>query len=407
MPRFIFKAIDIGGEVTRGVMLAPDATTVGHKLQQVGKTPLSIRRSWLVVLLLATSYSVITKRQKIGFHEIINFTDELATMLRAGQDLDRALSYVLEAAKTQRASLVIEKIRSSVRNGSSLAQALTEQSDSFSALYIGLIQSAELGGTLADTLGHLALLLERQQNLANEIKLAMIYPVVLLVAALMSLVLMATQVLPQFVLLFDQSGARLPEAARALLSAVELGNQWGAHILILCFLIFYSLRLWLRRRAPRLMAERLLLDLPVLGPLMREVQAARLSRALGVLLVNGVPMQKSLDLVIAIFDGRVLGFLVRSASLNVRSGMALSSALVVHNILPKRTIELFRLGEETGQLGKMALRAADIHEAQAKLAMQRLMKLLVPSITIALGVVVGGIIATLLSAMLSLNDLAR
>jgi general secretion pathway protein F len=165
-------------------------------------------------------------------------------------------------------------------------------------------------------------------------------------------------------------------------------------------------RALLRRSGPRLVADRVLLWLPVVGSLVREILAARCTRVLGTLLVNGVALITALGVMCDALGNTAAVAAVQRASASVRGGGGLAQPLEEARVFTARTIHLLRLGEENAQLGPMAIRAAEIHEERTRLAMQRLVALLVPAITIVMGIAVAGIVASLMAAMLSLNDLA-
>jgi general secretion pathway protein F len=218
--------------------------------------------------------------------------------------------------------------------------------------------------------------------------------------------LLLTEVLPQFVPMFEQSGVALPTSTQFLIDAGNVVQADGLLMLLGLLVVLLLARAALRQDAVRLAVDRILLRLPLVGGLMQEVLAARFSRVLGTLLLNGVALIPALAIVRDAMGNRAGRAAVESASLAARGGGALSPELDATGIFPPRTIHLLRLGEETAQLGAMALRAADIHENRTRLATQRLTSLLVPAITILMGVAVGGIVASLMTAMLSLNDLA-
>jgi len=162
----------------------------------------------------------------------------------------------------------------------------------------------------------------------------------------------------------------------------------------------------LQRPGPRLLVYRILLRVPLIGPLLREILAARFTRVLGTLLVNGVALINALGVVRDALGNSAVVEAVERASVRARGGGGLAQPLEDARVFPPRTIHLLRLGEENAQLGPMAVRAAEIHEERTRLAMQRLVALLVPAITIIMGIAVAGIVASLMTAMLSLNELA-
>ena len=406
MPEFRWSAVDSGGEVVSGIMVAAERTGVVERLQRQGQIVLRVdpagqRRS--VGELLRLELGGARGIDKTALSEV---SRELAIMLAAGQDLDRALRFVVENTRSARARAILATVRDKVRAGSSLAAALAAEPRSFSKLYVGLIRAGEAGGSLPVTLERIATLLERERNLSASLRSAMVYPALLVVAALASVVLLLEYVLPQFTPIFEQAGAKLPASTRALIAlgaAVGEGGPW----LLLGLLVFALLaRRLLAIPEYRIKLDRFLLALPIVGTLLSETLAARLTRTLGSLLQNGVPLIAALDIAKDTLGNRAAAAAVEAAALATKSGAGVSRPLAESGLFPARTIHLLQLGEEAAQLSAMALKAADIHDLQAQLMMQRLVALAVPVITIVMGLVVAGIVGSLLTAMLSLNDLA-
>ncbi len=406
MPAFRYTAIDPAGAMTKGEMEAADAASVITWLQRQGSIPIRAepleRWRWLDVLTRDVRGSAALSR-----NDVTNMMRELSIMLGAGQDLDRALRFMIEMAPGRRLVAVLEQIRNAVRDGSTLADAIAAQPRSFPRLFVGLIRAGEAGGTLAATLDRLAGLLERQRSLTSTVRSAMIYPALLMVAATGSIVLLLTEVLPQFVPLFEQNGVALPRPTQILIGFGAAVSNYGVYILVLLAVGLLLARSALRRPGPRRAADRMLLHLPVLGRLFREVVAAQFTRTLGTLLVNGVPLVAALGIVRDAVGNTEAAAAIEAAALRARGGAGLAEPLGKLRVMPARTIHLLRLGEETAQLGAMALTAAEIHEEQTRLAVQRLVALIVPAITIVMGAAIAGIVVSLLLAMLSLNDLAQ
>jgi len=273
-------------------------------------------------------------------------------------------------------------------------------------LYVGLVRAGEAGGTLAPTLERLAMLMERERALMSTVKSAMIYPALLMLTAVGSITLLLTQVLPQFVPLFEQNGAVLPRPTQIMIAAGDAVSAYGLYGLLLAAIAALGIRQALLRPGVRLTADRILLRIPVFGGLAREVLAARFTRTLGTLLINGVPLIGALGIVRDAVGNMAGVQAIDRATISAKGGAGLSRPLKESGIFPLRTTDLLRLGEETAQLGAMALRAAEIHEEKTRLGIQRLVALLVPAITIIMGVAIAGIVSSLLLAMLGLNDLA-
>lgn len=406
MPAFRYVAIDNAGKVIRGVMESADERDVIVRLQRQGHTPMrakpASRTSAFTGLL-----NLEIGRRGLSAQDIANMTRELAIMLAAGQDLDRALRFLTETTSRARAKAVLGQLRDAVRDGNSLAAAMMRHPESFSRLYVGLVRAGEAGGTLPATLERLATLLEQQRSLSASVTSAMIYPALLVIVALGSITLLLTKVLPQFVPLFEQNGAQLPRPTQILIATGDLVSTYGLYALIAIGMLVLMLRQALRQPAFRLRVDRLVLSLPVIGGLAREVLAARFSQTLGTLLQNGVPLIAALGIVRDAVGNLAGTAAIDRATVSAKGGAGLSRPLAEAGIFPLRTIYLLRLGEETAQLGGMALRAAEIHQEKTRIGVQRLVSLLVPFITILMGAAVAGIVSSLLLAMLSLNDLAN
>ena len=404
MPAFRYTAIDPAGQTVRGTMDAATEAEVIKSLQRQGSIPM--RAEPAGAGRFADLLQRDVGRRGMGRQDVANLTRELSIMLGAGQDLDRSLRFLVDTAPNPRVRTTVESLRKTVRDGGSLAGALGEHPGSFPRIYVGLVRAGEAGGTLAPTLDRLADLLERERSLASTVTSAMIYPALLLLVAIGSITLLLTQVLPQFVPLFEQNGAALPRPTQMLIDTGAAVSAYGIYALLAIIALALVARQMLRQPRPRLLMDRLLLRLPVVGGLTREIVAARFTRTLGTLLNNGVPLIGALGIVQDAIGNLAGVAAVERATLSAKGGAGLSRPLDESGVFPARTIYLLRLGEETAQLGPMALRAAEIHEEKTRLGVQRLVALLVPAITVAMGAVIAAIVASLLLAMLGLNDLA-
>jgi general secretion pathway protein F len=407
MPQFRWSAVSSAGDVVGGVMDAADRSTVVERLQRQGHVVLRADAADRRNILAGLLHLDLGAARGLDKGAVSEATRELASMVQAGQDLDRALRFVVENAAGRRARDVLSRVRDKVRGGSSLAAAMAAEPRSFSRLYVGLIRAGEAGGSLPATLDRLAALLERERSLTAGLRAAMVYPALLVVAAISSIFLLLSYVLPQFAPIFEQAGVQLPASTRILMA---IGAGFGASVpwlLIGGLAGFVIARKAMAQPRYRSRLDRWLLHLPILGRLLRETLAARLTRTLGSLLQNGVPMIAALGIVKDALGNLAASAALEKAALATKSGAGLAQPLAGSGLFPARMIHLLQLGEETAQLSQMALKAADMHDENARLMMQRLVALAVPTITIIMGFAVAGIIGSLLTAMLSLNDLAH
>jgi general secretion pathway protein F len=406
VPKFRYTAIDGAGKMVRGAVEAASASVVADQLHGQGRMLLRADEVGSGGRLLDLLHTDLAIERGLSKAVIAHFTRELSVMLSAGQDIDHALRFLVESSEDKRVHKILDTIRNQVRGGKALAVAVAEHPKVFSRLYISLVRAGEAGGNLAESLANLADLLDREAKLAATIQSAMTYPVLLVIVALGTIVMLLTYVLPQFTPIFEQAGAKLPRPTRILIGIGDLVRHDGLWLLLLGLLSVVAIQRALKDPKARMAFERFALRLPIVGQLTRRAQAARFMRTLGTLLGNGV------SLVGALVIGRgVLGHLVASqvvdrAASEVKAGRRLAAALDEGNFFPVQTVHLIALGEETGRLSEMALRAADIHDEQVRQSVQQLVSIMVPAVTIVMGLVVAGIVGSLLLAMLSLNDLA-
>jgi general secretion pathway protein F len=408
MPSFRYTAITPTGETTTGLMEAASEQAVVELLRRQGNLPMRAepadgRQGFLSKLLGAE----FTGGSRLNGQDLAEMTRELAVMLGAGQDLDRALRFLVDTATKRHVRAILTQIREAVRDGSPFAAALLRFPTSFPNLYVGLIRAGEAGGNLASTLERMADLLEKQRALRASVTSSLIYPTILLVAGIGSIVLLLTQVLPQFVPMFEQAGAALPRPTQIVIAMGNFVSNYGLYAAVALLVLGVAISQALARPGPRLWWDRTLLRLPIFGPLSREVLAARFARTLGTLLQNGVPLVYALGIVADVIGNTAATAAVKSATESAKGGAGLARPLQQSGIFPTRTVYLLRLGEETAQLASMSLRAAEIHEEQSRIGIQRLTALLVPVLILTMGVAVAGIVSSLLLAMLSLNDLAQ
>ncbi len=405
MTTFRYTAIGAGGERLAGLMEAATAAEVVARLQRQGSMPVRAEPADKASRWTGLLQMDLRGRRGLRKQDVADLIRELATMLTAGQDLDRALRYMQETAPT-RIRPTVTGLRDAVRDGSPLSVAMSRYPTTFPAMHVGMVRAGEAGGNLGPTLSRIADLLDRQRALASTVTSALIYPAVLFVAMIGAVTLLLTEVLPQFVPMFEQSGVALPASTQFLIAAGTFVQEDGLFLLLAILVLIVALRFALRQARVRLIVDRIVLRLPVVGGLTQEVLAARFTRVLGTLLHNGVALIPALAIVRDAMGNHAARSAVEQASVTARGGGSLTRDLEAAGVFPARAIHLLRLGEETAQLAAMALRAADIHEEKTRLATQRLTALLVPAMTVLMGVAVGGIVASLMTAMLSLNNLA-
>jgi len=337
--------------------------------------------------------------------DVASFTRSLSVLLESGTPLDRALDIMREVESSEATLALIREVQTSVRGGASLSAALDEQGSLFSRFYVSMVRAAELSGQLADGLERLSNYLARAQALRNRVSSALIYPGILLGVAGLSVVILLTAVVPQFRPMFEEMGADLPTPTRIVLSVSDFlaSNGWWLPIAAVGLAIVLQ-RTW-TQPATRRRIDGWMIGLPLIGSLVQGIDTARFSRSLGTLLDNGVPVLKGLAIAKDTMSNVVMAEAVGRAADELREGGHLSRALLDAGIFPGLAMRLLKVGEESGCVDRMMLRVADIYDEEVELTIQRMLSMLEPVLIIGLGVVIAGIIVSVLVGIISINDL--
>ena len=402
MTLFRYRAITGAGEPLRGQMEAASVEEVVAHLQDQGHTPLEALPADAADG--GAGVAALFTRGPFSGDQLAQFTHQLATLLGAGQPLDRALGVLLDLPESERARKLIERVRERVRGGNALSSALEEEHGVFSRLYLSLVRAGEAGGSLEETLRRLADYLERARQLRGSIINALIYPAFLLVGVLASLVLLLAYVVPQFVPIFQDMQVPIPWITRAVLA---LGNTLQAWWWLIALLLIAGALAWrarLRDSHARLAWHARLLHLRWVGPLLLKVETARIARTLGTLLKNGVPLLSALVIARQVTGNRALDAALAGAHEQVKGGSGLGLALAQSALFPHLALQMVQVGEEAGQLDAMLLKVADTFEAESRRAIDRLLAALVPVLTIVMTVLVAIIMAAILLPLLSLTS---
>ncbi len=395
MPEFTYLALDqSGGEHSGRMEGASDAAILdrlrGQGWHPVRVTPLPVRR---------------LPARGPATDDLLLATRELLLLLRAGLPLERALS-LLAGGLAPRALLPrLERVLDRLHNGSGLGDALLSVGG-FPPLYAAMVRAGEGAGALDLVLDQLCLLLERQRRVTRAVTSALIYPAVLCAVAIGSLLLLLIYVVPQFAPLFANTKRALPAATELVLALSAFTIHWGdvALALILCL----GLAGWLLLRRPSLAPwrDRLILRLPLLGPLVTMAGVARLARGLSVLLRAGVGLPRALELSAAMAGNRMLSASALSMRDAVRDGKPLTAGLPPGHPLPDLAVTLIRVGEQSARLAEVTDQLAAMFEDKLETAIKRFLALLEPALILLLALFVGGIVVSILMALVSINELA-
>lgn len=402
MPLFEYKAVAPSGETVHGTMEAASEASVIAKLQEGGNIPLSANAAGQGGF---NFDSLRLKRRKLSGQEVLQFTQQVATLLGAGLPLDRSLQVLLELAENQRVENAVTSIRDHVREGGSLSDALEARHGSFSRLFVNMVRAGEIGGSLDKTLDRLADYLERSKDLKDSVISAMIYPIMLMFLAGGSLILLLVYVIPQFTPIFAELGGDLPMVTKIVLAFGSILQNFWWGLVGLGVLAVMLFRRMLATPDQRLRFDTHVLRMRWVGDLVAKMEIARLARTLGTLLANGVPLLSGLSIARNVMTNSVLRQDLAETTERVKTGGGLAKNLARNGHFPRMALQMVSVGEETGQLDSMLLKVADSYDKEVRLTIDRLLAIFTPAITLVMAVMIGTIVMSVLMAIMGINEL--
>ena len=404
MKRFRYSALSAAGDFVTGELSALDTQGVMARLHDQALLPIDADELGIHTQL---GFRFPNRRTRpLPPRELALVSQQLARLLEAGLPLDRALAILTEQAEGRRMTQALQQTLDRVRDGGALAEALASQGGVFPETFVTLVRAGEMSGALQGVLAETATFLVRSEAMRQSIISAMVYPVILIVVASLSVGLILTSVLPQFEPMFREAGARLPASTRIVIAAGHaLRDDWWVLLAMIAGTILAG-RAALSNPAMVIERDRLLLATPLLGNLISRFEVGRFCRTLGVMLANGVAAPSAMAMSGATIGNRVLAGAVEDAAARFKEGEGLSAPLARTGRFPGLAIQLIRTGEETGRLEEMLGEVATIYDQEVQRALERLLALLVPALTMVMGLLIAFIVAAVMLALMSVNALA-
>ncbi len=332
------------------------------------------------------------KGRSVPAKNLAIFTRQFSVMIDAGLPLVQCLDILGKQEPHKNFSAVILKVREDVEAGAALADSMKKHPKTFDALYSNMIAAGEAGGILDTILKRLAVYIEKAVKLKSDVKSAMIYPVAVIVIAVVVVAAILWKVIPTFAQLFAGMGATLPLPTRVVIAASDALVAYGWMLIVAVGAIAYGIKRYYATERGRRVIDSLLLKTPILGNILRKVAVARFCRTLSTLMASGVPILDGLDITARTAGNAIIEDAIQVTRSSIERGETISSPLRETNVFPSMVVQMINVGETTGALDAMLSKIADFYEEEVDTAVAGLLTLMEPVMIAFLGVVVGGIV---------------
>jgi general secretion pathway protein F len=399
---FHFKAIGANGKVRTGALSGEDEKAVARELRRQGLTPVYVGAH---LSKTGIDFKMPDFRSQ-RYRDVLFFTQELSTLLSAGIPLDRALSIAGELTERPKFRQVIQDVLRLVKGGRSLADSLAHHPEQFGELYVNMVRAGEAAGSLDQVFQRLVEFEKSRDELRSFIITSMVYPILLALVGLGSVLVLLEFVVPRFAAVFEESRLRVPLPAQMMMEVSKILETYGLPFLAAIIISIFAFRTYIRTPAGRLWWDSFKLKVPLLGDALRKAETARFARAMSTLVGNSVPLVQSIGISRAILNNKEIAGSLESVSQGVKRGEGIAAPLRRSGAFPALAGHLLSVGEETGRLDQMFARMAEIYEADTRDAVKRFTSLFEPLVILIMGVLVGGLILSMLLAITSINEVA-
>jgi type IV pilus assembly protein PilC len=390
MAKFSWEGTTRAGEKRRGVMEADTRAIVEERLRGDNINIQSVKREGgLGDIQIQIGTGVTAKDLQI-------FTRQLATMIDAGLPLVQCLDILANQTENKSFKKILASVKNSVEQGATFSDALRRHPKVFDELYVNLVQAGEIGGILDTILNRLAVYIEKAVKLRGQLKSAMYYPIGILVVAIGVIAVMLVKVIPTFEGLYrDMGNAKLPAPTQVVIGISHaFMNRWYIFVGTIAALVI-GIPAIRRTEGGREATDRVLLHLPIVGPVLRKIVVARFTRTLGTLLASGVPILDALDICARTSGNRVVQAAILRAKEKISEGHDMAGPLAESRVFPTMVVQMIGVGEQTGAMDQMLQKIADFYEEEVDAAVSGLTSLIEPVMMAFLGVVVGGLIVAM------------
>ncbi|HEX5521178.1 MAG TPA: type II secretion system F family protein [Longimicrobiaceae bacterium] len=391
MPIFVYSARTATGELQSGEINLPSRDEVVGYLRRQRLIPITVRPK-------AKEIS-FTIGSGVKTREVVIFTRQFATMINAGLPLVQSLSILAEQTENKKFAEIITAVLQDIESGQTLADSMRRHPQVFTDLYVNMVAAGEAGGILDTILNRLAVFLEKNDALMRKIKGAMTYPAVMLFVVIIATTVLLWKVVPVFADIFQSAGMALPTPTRVVLAVSEFLQSYILFLFLGAIAAGFLVARYYRTPSGKLVIDRLLLRLPVLGSLIRKAAVSRFTRTLGTLVSSGVSILDGLEITARTSGNRVIHDAVMGSRASIAGGATISEPLKESGVFPPMVVQMINVGEQTGGLDEMLSKIADFYDDEVDAAVAALTSVLEPIMIVVMGIVIGGMVVAMYMPM--------
>jgi type IV pilus assembly protein PilC len=385
MGTYTYTARSFSGDLKSATIEAPSRDDVIAQL----------RRQRLSVVKIDEAAPKKQRRRHIKMRDIVIFTRQFSTMINAGLPLVQALTILAEQSQNKALQDITRKVVFDVESGHTVADAMGKHQQAFSPLYVNMVAAGEAGGILDTILMRLATFMEKNDALIRRVKGAMIYPGVILSVAALAVTALLIFVIPVFENLFTSAGLALPLPTRIVMALSRFLKGYWYIIIAGALVLWYAYKQYTSKPDGRLKVDRMLLNIPIVGDVLRKSAVSRFTRTLGTLVSSGVSILDGLEITAKTAGNRVVQDAIMESRASIAGGDTIAQPLKKSGVFPPMVISMISVGEQTGGLDEMLSKIADFYDDEVDAAVSNLLSLLEPAMMCFLGVVVGGMVVAM------------
>ncbi|MDF0666478.1 MAG: type II secretion system inner membrane protein GspF [Nitrospira sp.] len=412
MPVYQYQGYRSDGGAATGIIDAENVKVARLKLRKEGVYPTDVVEQGQAPSRSRDKTHSRTERSlgrsaTLTANDLALMTRQFATLLVAGLPLIEALGVLVDQAEKKSIKALLADLREQIRGGKALSAVLETYEKDFSPIYVHMVRAGEASGALDQILFRLAEFLEKQLALKNKVTNAMLYPIIMLVIGSVILFFLITFVVPKITLVFAQQKQALPWPTVALMSVSQFFADYWMVLVGLILGSLYATRRFVRTGAGRMMADRLILKLPLLGDVARMVSISRLTSTLSTMLASGVQLLDAMDVSKRVMNNGVLEETVETARQNIREGETIADPLKRSGEFPALVTHMIAVGEKSGEMEEMLRRVSQIYDGEVERVIGRLTSLMEPIMILAMGAVVLFIVVAILLPIFEMGQMVH